>query len=520
VSRHCIVCISLALAVVLAAVSLASPAGASPAVKKQWPSGGQNISDTHSNPFESTIKTSNVGSLAVKWTFAPSGDVSATPAIVNGVAYFPDWGGYLNAVNTATGVLVWRKPISAYDGISPSDSRTSPAVSKGVVYIGDQQGAHLIAVKASTGKLLWNTQLDTHPSAIITQSPLVYKGVVYEGVSSSEQAAAKNPKYPCCTFRGSMTAVKAKTGHLMWKRYMVPANGGATGGYSGGAVWSSTPALDPATKTLYITTGNNYTIPASASTCQTDGGTPAQCLAPTNYIDAIVAMNATTGTVKWADGQGGFDAWTEACTPGGNANCPNPGADADFGSGAQLFTIKGTNGSRELVVGAGQKSGTYWEADATTGKILWGTPVGPGGALGGVEWGSATDGSRIYVAEADSNKTPYTPAGSTQTITWGSWAALDPTSGTILWQTPDPSKGVDIGAVSTANGVVYAGSLSGQMYAMDAATGSILWNYLGQGSSIAGPAIVDGVVYWGNGYAHLGSSIGTGSTTFYAFSLP
>jgi polyvinyl alcohol dehydrogenase (cytochrome) len=526
VTPHLSVKSALAVAVVLVTVSLASPAGASGASKKQWPSGGQNISDTHSNPFESKIKTTNVGSLKTKWTFAPGGDVSATPAIVKGVAYFPDWGGYLgssavsmlNAVNARTGALLWKEPISTYDGVAGADSRTSPAVANGVVYIGDQNGAHLMAIDAATGKLIWITQLDTHPSAIITQSPLVYKGVVYDGVSSSEQAAAATPSYPCCTFRGSMTAVNATTGVIMWKTYMVPGNGGVPGGYSGGAVWSSTPALNPSTDTLYITTGNNYTIPASASTCQTNGGTPEACLDPTNYIDSIVAMDASTGAIKWSDGEGGFDAWTVACRAGAVPNCPpNPGLDADFGSGAQLLTIKGSGGAPELIVGAGQKNGMYWAADAATGHILWGTDAGPDGSVGGVEWGTATDGTRIYVAEADSNHVSYTPAGSTTPITYGSWAALDPSTGDILWQTPDPSGGVDIGSVSTANGVVYAGSLSGHMYAINAATGAVLWDHLGQGSSIAGPAIVNGVVYWGNGYDHLGSSVGTGSDTFYAF---
>jgi polyvinyl alcohol dehydrogenase (cytochrome) len=315
-----------------------------------------------------------------------------------------------------------------------------------------------------------------------------------------------------------MTAVKAKTGKLLWKTYMVPDNGGVPGGYSGGAVWSSTPALDPSSDTLYITTGNNYTIPAGATTCQTNGGTPAQCLDAADHIDSIVAMNASTGAIKWADGQGGFDTWTVACVTGGGPNCPtNAGPDADFGSGAQLFTIKGSSGSSELVVGAGQKSGVYWEADALTGTIRWGTQVGPGGADGGLQWGSATDGSRIYVAEADSDNLPYTPPGSSQPITSGSWAALDPVSGKIDWQTPDPSGGVDIGAVSAADGVVYAGSSSGYMYALNAATGAVLWDHLGQGSSIAGPAIVNGVVYWGNGYARLGGPLWTGSKTFYAF---
>ncbi|HVC71643.1 MAG TPA: PQQ-binding-like beta-propeller repeat protein [Acidimicrobiales bacterium] len=512
--------LSLSVGVVIV-VSLATAAGAKTPTKKQWPSGGQNLSDTHANAFETHIKANNVGSLGVKWTSTTTGDVSATPAIVNGVAYFPDWGGNLNAVNAATGATVWKEPVSNYDGIANSVSRTSPAVSGGVVYVGDQNGAHLMAIKAGTGALIWRTQLDTHPSAIITQSPLVDKGVVYVGVSSSEEYAASLPGYACCTFRGSMTAVKAKTGRMIWKTFMVPDNGGVPGGYSGAAIWSSTPAFDPKSKTLFVTTGNNYSIPAGATTCQTNGGTPDQCLAAGDHIDSLVALDSVTGAIRWAKGQGGFDTWTVACKSGGGPNCPtNVGADADFGSGAQLFTITGAGGASELVVGAGEKSGVYWEADAATGDILWGTQVGPGGPQGGIQWGTATDGSRIYVAEADSNMVSYTPAGSSSPTSAGSWAALDPVTGAILWQTADPSAGVDIGSVSAANGVVYAGSSSGHMYAMNAVTGGILWDQLGQGSSVAGPAIVNGVVYWGNGYARLGPPWGKRSTVFYAFALP
>jgi polyvinyl alcohol dehydrogenase (cytochrome) len=65
---------------------------------------------------------------------------------------------------------------------------------------------------------------------------------------------------------------------------------------------------------------------------------------------------------------------------------------------------------------------------------------------------------------------------------------------------------------------MFAGSMDGTMYALNAATGQILWSFSGQGSSNAGPAIgLDGTVYWGNGYSHFG--LGTGSTTFYAFSV-
>jgi len=121
-----------------------------------------------------------------------------------------------------------------------------------------------------------------------------------------------------------------------------------------------------------------------------------------------------------------------------------------------------------------------------------------------------------YIAEANFGFLPY-PHNAALPHT-GSWAALDPATGAILWQTPDPSGSFDLGAVSTSNGVLYAGSMSGHMYALDGATGAVLKDLVGQGSSNAGPAIDDnGVVYWGNGYVRFG--LGTRSTTFYAFSL-
>jgi polyvinyl alcohol dehydrogenase (cytochrome) len=72
--------------------------------------------------------------------------------------------------------------------------------------------------------------------------------------------------------------------------------------------------------------------------------------------------------------------------------------------------------------------------------------------------------------------------------------------------------------VSVSNGVVYGGSLTGHMNAFNAESGQVLWDYLGQGASNAGPAIANnGSVYWGNGYGRFG--LGAPSTTFYAFSL-
>jgi polyvinyl alcohol dehydrogenase (cytochrome) len=151
------------------------------------------------------------------------------------------------------------------------------------------------------------------------------------------------------------------------------------------------------------------------------------------------------------------------------------------------------------------------------GNIVWSTPVGPGASLGGIEWGTATDTKRIYVAISNSDHLPYTLVPSGQQITRGSWSALDVATGKILWQTADPTAGsTDRGSVSVANGVMYAGSNSGQMYALDTATGKILWNFASGGTVIDGPSIVDSTLYWGSGYREIA---GTGNNKVFAFSL-
>jgi polyvinyl alcohol dehydrogenase (cytochrome) len=530
-------CLRLWLAFgVLAIGALCLPvlAGASPPAS--WPSGGHDTSNTHSNAAEKKIQPKNAGKLGVKWTYGTHGDVSAIPAVVGGSVYFPDWGGYLNKVNASTAAQVWSRPFSDYTGVPGDVARAAPAVVGNTVYVGDQgtqpgsvNGGWLAAVNATTGDPIWATHVDPHPNAILTAGPLVYDGVVYQGVASSEEAAAANPAYPCCTFRGSIVAVDAMTGGILWKTYMTPTNNGQpcatppTGcGYSGAAIWGTTPAIDPATNTLFVTTGNNYTVPDAVTQCEANGGSAGQCLSPDDHVDSVLALDASTGQIKWATSVQGFDY--------GNA-----GPGFDFGSGPNLFTIndrkKGNNlvggagkKTKKLVVGAGQKSGKYWTLDAATGQVLWSTEAGPGSRLGGILWGSATDGKRIYIAEANFNGTEFElPSG--QTTTHGSWAALDPATGKILWQTPDPFNNTTIGAgqalgpVTVANGVLYAPSMSGHLYALDAANGHFLWDYPAPGAAIGGAAVVDGTVYWGDGYTHLSVPAWLGSTTFYAFSV-
>jgi polyvinyl alcohol dehydrogenase (cytochrome) len=208
-----------------------------------------------------------------------------------------------------------------------------------------------------------------------------------------------------------------------------------------------------------------------------------------------------------------LDVFNIACLlpTGPKANCPLPDSP-DFDLGGSGPNLMGN------IVGWGQKSGIYWALNADNGNIVWSTPVGPGGLAGGIQWGTATDGQRIYVAVSNSLHMPYTLVPSGQTINWGAWSALDVATGKILWQTADPTPGtVDLGAVSVANGVVYAGSLAGQMYALDARTGDILSGFASGGSVIDGPSIVDGVVYWGSGYRR--TTGGVGNNKVYALGV-
>jgi polyvinyl alcohol dehydrogenase (cytochrome) len=491
-----------------------------------WPMFGQNISNSGGNPTESSISASNVGQLKTKWTFTTGGDVSARAAVVNGLAYFPDWGGNLWALNANNGKLVWSHQLSDYGLGANTHSRTSPAVIGGVVYVGTQEGAFLLAINASTGALIWKTQVETvDPYAMITASPTVYNGVIYTGVASNEEGLAGFlPGFQCCSARGSAVAVNAATGAILWKTYMTPV------GYSGAGVWGSNPVVDAASGTVFVGTGNNYSHPNDAAylTCISNGGTAATCSSPDNHVDSIVALNLATGTVKWATklanwGQqvfgvaDGSDDWNVSCFVPPFANCPsNAGPDYDFASAPNLITYQTATGPK-TILGAGQKSGNYFALDPATGAMLWQTQVGPGSSLGGMEWGSATDGKRIYVSIANFYGIP-TAFGSA-----GSWAALDPATGVILWQRADPNVAIDLGPLSVANGVLYAPSMAGSataptMLALDAATGKTLWSFAAGSSVNAGATIVNGIVYWGSGYAHLGIPGYTTNNKFYAFS--
>jgi hypothetical protein len=391
-------------------------------------------------------------------------------------------------------------------------------------------------VDTQTGKLLWVKQVGYFGGAVTTQSPVVYNGIVYIGIASpyEENIATTHSDYSCCIFRGNVVAVSESEPHrILWRNNFVPRIPLNPGGYSGASVWGSTPVVDPARGSLYVGTGNNYSVPPDVAECismaQTLGEPDSVCNGVDNYgqdyFDSIVALDLNTGALKWGARFTDYDTWNGGCSLM-LFTCPSVyGLDSDFSAGPNLFQAN-INGTTIDVLGEGQKTGVYYGVDPGSGALLWSTSVG-GGARG-QQWGTATDGQRIYVPYANYSQLPYTLQSTGVTVTGGAWNALDPATGRILWQTATPGScpGANgpnscraVGGATVANGVVYVGSLDSRtidptMFALNAATGQILWSFASGLEVHSSPAIVGNTLYWGSGY------VNTTPGTMYALTLP
>jgi polyvinyl alcohol dehydrogenase (cytochrome) len=546
-----------------------------------WLMSGRDAANSRWADTERAISPATAAGLKLKWSIDMSGDVSATPTVADGVVYVPDMGGSLTAADARTGAVLWRTRVPDYTGNPQSVSRNSPVVYGDLLIIGEikkhthaagaavagdvsaaaagdehddgggdhhdapppgTEGAHLIGVKRATGEKVWITGVEAHPYAFITANPVLAGDKIVVGVSGNEENEAINGTYPCCSLRGSVVKVDARTGYLDWQTYVLPPNptdkrcgvyNASTQEFagcadSGAAVWN-TPAVDIAGNAVYFGTGNNYTVTDEEYRCARDARAANRpdddCVAADNHVESVLSLDLGTGRIKWAHKLGGFDAWNYNCVVNpGRTWCPSPyGEDYDFGANTNLFTATIAGAPRNLV-GIGQKSGIYWALDRGTGEVVWNTLVGPGGALGGIEWGTAVDADRIYTANANFTGKSFTlPSG--QTANKGSWQALDRSTGRILWQTPVPPGCTRVcwamGPTSVANGVMFGGVTAptgANMHALDAATGRVLWSYAAKGSVNSGPAIVDGTVFWGSGYSDMAAMGMTAGAKLYAFS--
>jgi polyvinyl alcohol dehydrogenase (cytochrome) len=479
-----------------------------------------------------------VSGLQLRWAFGFPGATAAhgQPTIAGKALFVGSTDGTVYGLGADSGCESWK---------FKADAPVRTAISVGklrdrwAAYFGDQKG-NAYAIDAAAGTLLWKRQLDPHAGARITAAPTLAGGRLYVAVSSTEEGLAANPQYPCCSFRGSLSALDAATGEVIWKSYTIAEEpklvrqnkaGVQLSGPSGAAVWSA-PTVDIQGGRVFVTTGDSYSDPVAATS------------------DAFVAFDLKGGKLLWSRQTTAGDAFTVDCDfpEPMRGNCPLAnGPDHDFGSSAVL--VKLGNGRRALI--AGQKSGVVHAIDPDReGAILWQRKIGEGGRLGGIQWGIAADDDKIYVALSDVKIGPV-PAGSDggrpsvfgiplmlDDKVGGGLYALDIDTGELAWHTPHPGckdtpgcSPAQSAATTVIPGVVFSGGLDGHLRAYDTKDGRILWDVstLGsfetvngvqaKGGSLdgSGAVVVDGTVYVNSGYLFAGHTPGN---VLLAYSTP
>src|SRR5438876_11040353 len=144
--------VALLAAVMAAAQTLATDHG-----RPDWKMIGNDPKNSRNQPFEHEIRPANAHRLMLKWVATTAGDVSATPAVVDGAVYFGDFGGMLWKLDAETGQVIWSHLVSDYTGIAGDIARTSPSVAGHTLVVGDLKHPNMLGIDTETGNLRWMT---------------------------------------------------------------------------------------------------------------------------------------------------------------------------------------------------------------------------------------------------------------------------------------------------------------------------------------------------------------------------
>ena len=462
-------------------------------------------------PGETRIRVTNAHRLTLRWAFAyPNANrARSQPLVLGSLVVVGSHDGTVFGLDRGSGCVRWTFAAKAEvrNGVTALNlASVDGAASRTIGFFSDFQ-ARAYAIDLENGKLVWQAPLSNHPGATGTGQAAAYGDTVYFPVSSVEVGNAADANYPCCTFRGSVVALDARTGERRWQAYTIaqaprPQGENSAGtprmGPSGAPVWGA-PTIDAERGLVYVGTGENYSDPATLTS------------------DAILAFELQTGRLRWSRQATANDVWNAACIKGfgSPANCPaSPGPDFDFGAPPILV-----RGEPRSVLVAGQKSGIVYGLDPDDGALLWQRRLGRGGILGGVHFGMAADETAVYVPVNDSE------------VAWegeGTAApglnAIDPMEGRVLWRAParpqicEDATACERGIsapVTVAGDVVFAPHGNGLIRAHAAATGRELWRYdtakafdtvsgdraTGGGlSGGSGPVVADAWLFVNSGY--------------------
>ncbi|HJY71072.1 MAG TPA: PQQ-binding-like beta-propeller repeat protein [Streptosporangiaceae bacterium] len=439
----------------------------------------------------SAITSTNVSKLGVAWTVPltmstarTDGAYATTPVIVNGVVYVQDLDSDVFAISLATGKVLW-----THDYNSPNGGPDGVNVVGGVVYGATAKAA--VALDAATGAQLWSRTLIGNDHEGIAMAPGYDKGTVYVSTVPANVTVQYGPGG-----EGILWALNAKTGAPEWSWNQVQNLWGNPGVNSGGGLWY-TPSFD-AQGNIYMGIANPAPIFGTES-YPLGSSRPG----PDLYTDSVVKLSPA-----------GKLLWYYQLTP-------HDLYDWDLQNPPVLSTANG----RPVVI-AGGKAGILIELDAQTGKLLWQRPVGghdghendglltehatptSRGLLpakyclepslyGGILTQLASNGSTTFAAVNDLAlpATPVDYTGSETTVlqavenATGEMVAVNQDTGTVEWDTLLPSS--PYGAATVTNDVVFTTTFQGDLYALDAATGAIVFKTPMSAGSNA-PVAVDG----------------------------
>jgi polyvinyl alcohol dehydrogenase (cytochrome) len=458
-----------------------------------WPSFGRDLSNTRHAVNERTISPDNVSSLVEKWRWPAEGEgpgVTGTPAVVDGVVYFGTWQGDMVALDALDGTPVWH-----VERLVDTLIDSSPCVTEDRIFVGsggvhpaqggsDRGRGSLVALDRTTGEELWSHRFEPHINSVHLWSSPVYipdEDLVVVGVGSYEVVGlggdADDPD--AFNFRGNVAAVHASTGDVAWQVYLT--NNDEESG-SGVSVWS-TAAVDTTRGMLFIGTGQNHTPPASP------------------YSDSLIAIDYRAGELVWHRQYTEGDVFQMFISRGG--------PDYDIGAGPNLFTLDG----RDLV-GVADKGSTFAVMERDTGGHVWSQEeLTPGSALGGVMGTAAYHDGRLYVVSNDLPIRTRLDAEENTSVVF----ALDAATGDPLWSTGLPSS--VFGETTLANGVVYVGTVAGEVFGVGAESGDILWTLEGLSPFGGGVTVAAGRLFVPHGFTFIeGPGLARGGLV--SFGLP
>ncbi|HEV2495114.1 MAG TPA: PQQ-binding-like beta-propeller repeat protein [Terriglobia bacterium] len=438
---------------------------------------------------ETGISSSNVGQLALKWKFNSGNQILSSPVVatVSGIrtVYIGDSSGTMYAVNADTGEQIWSYTV---DQVGPCaiyglgcTLNSSAAMQDGKLYFG-AGNAYVYALDASTGSLVWKTQLgDPNLGYAIYTSPAVYNRLVYVGVASAYDQ-------PCVP--GQVLALDAGTGAPVWTFDTLDQSTCPGGNCVGAAVWSS-PALDVRFGTVYVGTGNpgETCVPPTADA--------------TKYPDGILGLDLATGQLK---------SYFPAPS--------SPAVDADMGSAPILHQTSTLDNC------AGTDQTLYWLSIASKDSHVYTAPRGATGLLADaqqiVQDPSQFIGSPLALPFTQSQACGQ---GSRQVVTAGNYIFAPAERGTLIdLQQLGNGRTSNLGTIApppcpagalclqwsspvAIQDLVFFGGGDNNLHAATATgspVGQAVWQFATQGAIISSPAISHGDVYFGSldGYVY------------------